>query len=129
MLTPTGRKIDSAIEEAINAKARAETGATMNPTEKPNIDRRFKPSPYDDEELIKTKLNRLEKFLKGQVRVLDPSKRYSQDAIRYAGSDGKKYVWEPSKTLDRQTAIEFLKQAGGDKDKARKLAADQGYEY
>lgn len=34
-----------------------------------------------------------------------------------------------TKTLDENTALEFLKQAGGDKDKARELAKQSGYNF
>lgn len=95
---PGARDFDSHIENALAAKLRLETGANMPATEKTNLDKRFKPSPLDSETLAKSKMDSLERFMRGSIEMLDPNKKYSADAIKFTATDGKKYAWEPGKS-------------------------------
>lgn len=61
----------------------------------------------------------------GEVKILVPKKT---DEIADILNEGKKASSE-KKTLDQAKAMEFLQQAGGDKEKARKMAKDAGYSF
>ena len=49
-------------------------------------------------------------------------------AIKQSLGQQTQQAQEP-KQIDENTAIKFLQQAGGDKEKARKLASEQGYKF
>lgn len=68
-----GRDVNSSIENAINAKLRAETGVAANPNEVKNVSRRFKPSNNDSDETIKGKLQRLNEYVAETANLIDPS--------------------------------------------------------
>ena len=109
---PGARDFDSHIENALAAKLRLETGANMPATEKTNLDKRFKPSPLDSEKLVTSKMDSLERFMRGSIEMLDPNKKYSSDAIKFTATDGKKYAWEPGKSGDTlpPAAVKALKE-------------------
>jgi len=55
----------SLFENAINGKLRAETGATATAEEMESMKRRFMPSPLDNDKTVRSKLRRLDAFLRG----------------------------------------------------------------
>lgn len=57
----------SYIYNAIEAKLRAESGAAVPETEVTRMAKRFVPSPLDNDETIKSKVDRLEEFLGGAL--------------------------------------------------------------
>lgn len=57
------RTVYSAIENAVAAKLRLETGQAANAGEVTNIANRFKPTPFDTTESAKDKLKRLREFM------------------------------------------------------------------
>lgn len=57
----------SYIYNAIEAKLRAESGAAVPETEVTRMAKRFVPSPLDNDETIKSKVDRLEEFLGGSL--------------------------------------------------------------
>lgn len=57
----------SYIYNAIEAKLRAESGAAVPETEVSRMAKRFVPSPLDNDETIKAKVDRLEEFLGGSL--------------------------------------------------------------
>lgn len=67
-----GRSIDSAIENAIAAKLRAETGAAATPEEIRHVSNRFRPKMGDDDATIINKLSRLRTTLASGVELADP---------------------------------------------------------
>lgn len=68
--------VQSALQNAIAAKLRVETGAQANPGEIVNIAKRFFPSGIkDSEQSARNKLTRLKQFMKDGKFVMDPQGR------------------------------------------------------
>lgn len=61
------RTVYSAIENAVAAKLRLETGAAANAGEITNIANRFKPSPFDTSDSARDKLKRLREFMSSSL--------------------------------------------------------------
>lgn len=57
----------SYIYNAVEAKLRAESGAAVPESEVQRMAKRFVPSPLDNDQTIKSKVDRLEEFLKGSL--------------------------------------------------------------
>lgn len=125
----TGRQVGSLIDDAIEGKIRIESGAAVPDQEVKRMAKRFKPSVTDQPELIKQKLTRMETYLRGTIELLDPNKNYGKNVETFTAENGKKYVVQPNNKLDQSKAAEYLKRAGGDKDKARKIAKAEGWEF
>lgn len=68
-----GRTAYATFLDALDARARAATGAAMPDTEIKNYTRMYFPSPLDNAETVKDKLKRLEGFLTDYLETLDPS--------------------------------------------------------
>lgn len=68
-----GRQVRATFLDALDARARAATGAAMPDSEVANYTRMYFPSPLDDDKTIKDKLKRLKGFLKDYMNALDPS--------------------------------------------------------
>jgi len=68
-----GRTMRQGILEAVEAKLRAESGAAVPQTEVQRAAERFFPSPADSDEAIRLKVQRLEKFLRGTLELIDPT--------------------------------------------------------
>jgi len=75
-----GRTLTSLIENAVNAKLRAETGATATPAELESMKKRFQPNALDSKETIDEKLSRLESFLSDSLDKVDPSNRFNKQS-------------------------------------------------
>jgi len=78
----------------------------------------FKKTPEIEKamEIVKKDIARQEGFMK---------KRYPKAWQDYSGG----VEAETQKPLDKETAMKLLKEAGGDKDKARALAKERGYSF
>jgi len=125
-----GREARSLIDDALEGKIRIESGAAVPDPEVKRAAIRFRPSVFDTPQLIRLKLDRLERYLSGTVEKLDPNKNYRNTDIIMTGEDGNKYVLSPGEArLTKDKAMMFLELAGGDKEKARKLARDEGYSF
>ena len=72
-----------------------ETGANMPASELADLNARFRPSALDNGKLVVSKMDSLEKFLNGSIEMLDPNKKYTQDAVRFKADDGNTYAWTP----------------------------------
>lgn len=77
-----GRELNSMMEDAISAKLRAETGAAANAEEVKSISRRFNLSTLDKDEVIKSKLSRLRRFLNETRVIRDSSGKIRESAAR-----------------------------------------------
>lgn len=89
-----GRQIRATFLDALDARARAATGAAMPDSEVANYTRMYFPSYLDNDATIKDKLKRLKGFLKDYMEALDPSglqrKRLNKKAdFVYDPSTGK----------------------------------------
>lgn len=93
-----GRKVNSRLMDAIEAKLRAETGAAAPEEEVKRIAERFRPSILDDDANVIDKLNRLEEFVSGVGKTMDPQNRFG-------GNPGKK-------DLSKMSDEELLKALG-----------------
>ena len=72
----SARTAYSAIENAIAAKLRAETGAAASPGEVANIAKRFRPGVLDTDASAKYKLDRLLEYVSSPRKIVDPSGLY-----------------------------------------------------
>lgn len=68
-----GRLAYATFIDALDARARAATGAAMPESEIKTYKGIYWPSPLDDDKTIKDKLNRLGKFMDDYLEVLDPN--------------------------------------------------------
>lgn len=91
-----GRTAGALIDNAIEAKIRAESGAAVPEEEVVRIRKRFRPNILDSDELIISKIKRMRRFLTGTINIIDPSRRYSNEPIFITGTKGEQLVWEPS---------------------------------
>jgi hypothetical protein len=84
------RKAYSAIENAVAAKLRGETGAATNPGEIANTAARFRPTLMDTKESAKYKMDRLQEFMGMTLDQLKESYHISQETYDKAkgGSRG-----------------------------------------
>ena len=99
-----GRELNPLILNMLEGKVRIESGAAVPKEEVVRASYRFRPSVLDTKEAIKSKLARMESYLRGTISLLDPSKKYSAQALILAGKDGKQYVWQPAKNTEKQFA-------------------------
>jgi len=123
------------------------------------VDRRIKPKENDQEKIDKKESDRAAKKLDGIAKIYDSKikelkKNNAGDAeiadwqaqrdelsktkdYVLRGGNPRKINWQGMakpqskhpKALDANTAKSYLQKAGGDKDKARKLAKDDGYQF
>lgn len=128
-----GREARSLMRDALEGKIRIESGAAVPDPEVVRMAERFEPKVFDTPELIKLKLNRMERYLSGTIEALDPNKNYTGDIMTFTGDDGKQYAWVPkqpeTQKITKEKAVEFLKMAGGDKKKAQEIAKQEGYTW
>jgi hypothetical protein len=110
-----GRELRTLLLDAVEAKLRAESGAAVPEPEVKRAAKRFIPSLADSANNVKIKLDNLEAYLKGTTAKINTGR---------GGNNGN-----GSKTLDANSAQKFLRQAGGNKDKARQLARKAGYSF
>lgn len=103
------RKVYSAIENAVAAKLRAETGAAANIEEVKKTAKRFAPTILDTPESAKYKLDRLEEFVNSTYGVVDPSGVYprinrqnQQNKPTSPAPTSTQRTWEDSQYLYRQ---------------------------
>jgi len=68
-----GRKLKAMFLDALDARARAATGAAMPDSEVKNYTRMYFPSPIDDDATIADKFQRLDSFMTDYLQVMDPS--------------------------------------------------------
>jgi hypothetical protein len=94
-MNPNAREYDTYVRNALTAKLRLETGANMPASELADLNARFRPSALDNGKLVVSKMDSLEKFLNGSIEMLDPNKKYTQDAVRFKADDGNTYAWTP----------------------------------
>lgn len=71
-LIPQGNKLANAYEYGIQGITRLETGAAMPPEEVKNTRRRFEPSIFDSDDVIRQKRVAYELFLRNAKKYLDP---------------------------------------------------------
>ena len=69
-----GREARSLLREALNAKLRAETGAQANPQELDELEKIYSPSMLDTDAAIRSKIRRLEQFMRLTNFKIDPRK-------------------------------------------------------
>lgn len=89
----TGRTLSSQFEDAADAVIRARTGATANEEEIRGIARQFKPNPLDNDQTIKDKLDRFERFSSGALDAvtLPPRLRDLAKKVAPTGLGGDEY--------------------------------------
>jgi hypothetical protein len=68
-----GRKLRAMFNDALDARARAATGAAMPESEIRTYTRMYFPSPLDNEATVKDKLTRLKSFMTDYLDVMDPN--------------------------------------------------------
>lgn len=128
-----GREAKSYILNAMESKIRIESGAAVPDQEIERLALRFMPHPFDSDELVLSKLQRMEEYLSGAIEKLDPNKNYSSSAVSFTSESGDQFVLIPKtkkgKNLTENMAKEFLKRAGGDKTRAREMARSEGYNF
>ena len=124
-----GRHYNGLIADTIEGKLRLESGAAVPKEEVERIGGRFKPSPMDSPATIQDKLDRLERFNRGTVELLDPNQRYSKSVDKFKAENGKTYVVKPDMKLTTDQAKDYLTKAKGDPNKARELAKAAGWEF
>ena len=71
-----GRQLRVQMLDAIEGKLRAESGAAVPETEVKRIGERFMPSPFDSDELVKKRLDMLERFMSGSYKKMFPNGEY-----------------------------------------------------
>ena len=69
-----GRNVLSLWKEAVDARVRAATGAAITSEEWPFYIQQYLPHPLDSDELVKSKLERLDKWIDDYTNVLDPGR-------------------------------------------------------
>lgn len=129
----TGRMLNASFKEALDAKSRAMTGAAMTPNEESFYMALYRPSFLDSDELIKDKLNRMEAFMTGYLEELAPGET-AKDVFPLGGRQFKlvpagEKGGPGKRKLSREKAAEILQTVEGDKDRARALASEMGYEF
>ncbi len=75
-----GKLLESAIERAIQAKTRIETGAALQPSELKSTAKRFSPRKGDTIQTALKRLKPLNRFFEGSLRVADPTGIHRQRA-------------------------------------------------
>jgi len=76
----TGRKLESFVERAIQAKTRIETGAALQPSELKSTKKRFLPRTGDSPKTAQGRMKPLFDFFEGSLRVADPTGIHRQRA-------------------------------------------------
>lgn len=91
-----GRGAKAMFDDALDARARAATGAAMPPSEKVTYTGMYFPSPLDNDETIKNKMQRLDSFMTDYLDIMDPSgrirKQLKRKPVRTGTYEGKKVV-------------------------------------
>ena len=75
-----GRLLESAIERAVQAKTRIETGAALQPSELKNTAKRYIPRMGDSVETAVKRIQPLYQYFKGAVNISDPTGEQRQRA-------------------------------------------------
>lgn len=70
-----GRTARAIFLDALDARARAATGATMPESEIKNYGRMYWPNPLDSDALVKNKMQRLRSFMQDYLKIMDPTGR------------------------------------------------------
>ena len=123
-------------------------GSTMNEEDRQRIVNSYNkerqtllPLTMNDEEYEEYKQNEKEKIIRNEsLREMDVyEKKPLSDKINELGLSGlstksgadkaRGLTTEPRRVLDEATAQDFMNQAGGDKEKARELARQAGYNF
>lgn len=100
------RKVYSAIENAVAAKLRAETGAAANVDEVKKTSQRFAPTILDTPESAKYKLDRLEEYVNSTYSIVDPTGVYPRidrkSQQNQATTQSTQRTWEDGQYMYRQ---------------------------
>jgi hypothetical protein len=127
-----GREIKQAVKRTIEQALRIATGAAAPDSEVASYMGMYAPQVGDDKAMIAAKFKALEEFAEGTRNKFNIGR--SPQAISQ-GNGGATPVKSTGKTspkgkqIDSTTAQRFLRQAGGNKDKARELARKAGYSF
>lgn len=73
-----GRTARAIFLDALDARARAATGAAMPESEIKNYDRMYWPGPLDNDKLVKDKMKRLDSFMRDYLQIMDPTGRITE---------------------------------------------------
>lgn len=87
-----GRTLYSMIYNSVEGKLRAESGAAVPEAEVTRIAQRFVPSLMDDDETIKSKLQRLDEYLGATMDKVDPTARFENRAAQQPGRVNLQHV-------------------------------------
>ena len=118
-----GREIRQAVKRTVEQALRIATGAAAPDSEVKNYTDMYAPQVGDTKEMIAEKFKALETFAEG-TRAKFNVGRSPQAINQGKGASGK-----GGKQLDQNTAQKYLRQAGGNKEKARELARKAGYTF
>lgn len=87
----TAKRLQSAIEQAVQTKTRIETGAALQPSELKSTAKRFMPRVGDSMETAQSRLRTLFDFFDGAIKVMDPTgihfQRATGQTMQQANSD------------------------------------------
>lgn len=100
-----GRTARAIFLDALDARARAATGAQMPESEIKNYDRMYWPGPLDKDELVKDKMKRLDSFMRDYLQIMDPTGRITESI---------------SEEPDLQTRYNKLRQSGLTEEQAKR---------
>jgi hypothetical protein len=82
-----GRKARAMFLDALDARARAATGAAMPDTEVKNYTRMYFPQPLDNDATIKDKMTRLNSFMSDYLKIMDPTGRITESISEVKDQD------------------------------------------
>ena len=112
-----GRDLNSLMNDAIDAKTRASTGAAATDGERRDFNETYKPAVQDSDSLIRSKLTRLNRFMQMSVDVMDPKK-----TLRDRMSIDKKLV-----KITVEDRYKQLEKEGKSKADAFAIMRDEGF--
>lgn len=104
-----GRKLRVGLEQVIQAITRIETGAAMPPEEVRNTRKRFMPTPLDDQETVELKLELIDAFMNGSVKLVDPNGTLNMEAF-----DNELAARKVAKRIAPEADIETLRKQAED---------------
>lgn len=118
--SPVGKRFTQAKNDFINASLRRESGAAISDGEYKRFDQIYFPRPGDDAPTL---------LQKKKARDVQLETFKTESGKAFAEKYGDEGSGGPPKELDETTAMDFLKNAGGDKEKARTAAKAAGYKW
>lgn len=111
---------------SLGARQLIQTGVAARPEETAKLVSQFAPNLFSNPQAAYKGLKELKKFYEEYLNTAVPEKRLGNKSSSQTSSNQSP---QASKQLDKNMAMQFLQQAGGDKNKARQLAKQQGYKF